>query len=120
MNYLDTPIVQADNPIIRFYIKTDRCLSNIIDTTIDDTERPNSLMNYKGFKFDLGSWNANYFRNVYNDANVYEYPDQKGIGRNLVSDNNSLMYGRYFILHFEFNKEIPSIFEDIFINTQQY
>lgn len=120
MNYLDTPIVQADNPIIRFYIKTDRCLSNIIDTTIDDTERPNSLMDYKGFKFDLGSWNANYFRNVYNDANVYEYPDQKGIGRNLVSDNNSLMYGRYFILHFEFNKEIPSIFEDIFINTQQY
>lgn len=110
----------VENPVSRFYAITDICMSSEIDTTIDDTVRPNSLLNYKGFKYNLGSWNGNYFRNILNANNVYEYPNQPGTGRDIVSDNNSLVYGRYFVLFFEFVKDKPIKFEDILINANEY
>ena len=110
----------VENPVSRFYAITDICMSSEINTTVDDTARPNNWLDYKGFKYNLGSWNGNYFRNILNANNVYEYPNQPGTGRDIVSDNNSLVYGRYFVLFFEFVKDKPIKFEDILINANEY
>lgn len=110
----------VENPVSRFYAITDICMSSEINTTVDDTARPNNWLDYKGFKYNLGSWNGNYFRNILNANNVYKYPNQPGTGRDIVSDNNSLVYGRYFVLFFEFVKDKPIKFEDILINANEY
>ena len=131
------------NPVSKFYIITDMCVSLPVTTDVDDMARPNTLLDYKGFKYDLGSWNSNYFRNalnVNNDA-TYKYPgeeDANGPGQPRVhyekvdetphvlataipnSDNYSLVYGKYFILVFDFIKNIPIKFEEVIVNSEKY
>lgn len=117
------------NPVKEFFAITDECKSTSVITNVDDTARPNSLLDYKGFKYNLGFWTANYFRNAINADNIYEYPNQPGVDlvvknekktRHPNSDNNSLVYGRYFILTFGFINGIPIKFENILINNQKY
>ena len=61
----------------------------------------------------------NYFRNYKYIQNVYDYPKVIGGDGNNISDNQSLIYGRYFLLNFDFiNKPIK--IESIQINTQNY
>lgn len=111
--------IENENPIKKLYVITDNCVSTPIENTVDDSARPNSLLDYKGFKYDKGLWNTNYFRNAANVDNIYNYPDQP---RNNVipnSDNYSLVYGRYFILNFNLTKDFPVKFEEIFINSEK-
>ena len=117
------------NPVKEFFATTDECKSTSVITNVDDTKRPNSLLDYKGFKYDLGFWTSNYFRNALNAENIYRYPNQPGvdlivdeekISRNPNSDNNSLVYGRYFILTFGFINGTPIKFENVLINNQKY
>lgn len=116
------------NPVKEFFITTDECISTSIKTTVDDTVRPNSLLDYKGFKYNLGFWTCNYFRNSTNTNNVYKYPNQPGtitegeevIARYPNNDNFSLVYGRYFILTFGFINDKPIKFENILINNSIY
>ena len=111
--------IENENPIKKLYVITDNCVSTPIENTVDDFARPNSLLDYKGFKYDKGLWNTNYFRNAANTDNIYDYTDQP---RNNVipnSDNYSLVYGRYFILNFNLTKDFPVKFEEIFINSEK-
>lgn len=117
------------NPVKEFFAITDECKSTPVITNVDDTARPNSLLDYKGFKYNLGFWTANYFRNAINADNIYEYPNQPGVDlvvgnkketRHPNSDNNSLVYGRYFILTFGFINGTPIKFENVLINNQKY
>lgn len=116
------------NPVKEFFITTDECISTSIKTTVDDTVRPNSLLDYKGFKYNLGFWTCNYFRNSINTNNVYKYPNQPGtitegeeiIARYPNNDNFSLVYGRYFILTFGFINDKPIKFENVLINNSIY
>lgn len=117
------------NPVKEFFATTDECKSTSVITNVDDTARPNSLLDYKGFKYDLGFWTSNYFRNALNADNVYKYPNQPGVDlvvktgkttRHPNSDNNSLVYGRYFILTFGFINGTPIKFENVLINNQKY
>lgn len=111
--------IENENPIKKLYVITDNCVSTPIENTVDDSARPNSLLDYKGFKYDKGLWNTNYFRNAANTDNIYDYTDQP---RNNVipnSDNYSLVYGRYFILNFNLTKDFPVKFEEIFINSEK-
>ena len=117
------------NPVKEFFAITDECKSTPVVTNVDDTARPNSLLDYKGFKYDLGFWTSNYFRNAINADNVYKYPNQPGVDivvnnekktRHPNSDNNSLVYGRYFILTFGFINGTPVKFENVLINNQKY
>ena len=108
------------NPVDRFYAITDVCISSEVKTNVNDAARPNTLLDYKGFKYDLVSWSSNYFRNILNATNIYEYPNQPGTGRDIVSDNNSLVYGRFFVLVFDFIKTSPIKFEDITVNSKKY
>lgn len=117
------------NPVKEFFAITDECKSTPVVTNVDDTARPNSLLDYKGFKYDLGFWTSNYFRNAINADNIYQYPNQPGVDlvvdnkkktRHPNSDNNSLVYGRYFILTFGFINGTPIKFENVLINNQKY
>lgn len=112
-NVLNICITKPENPVKSFNILTDICRSNIINYTIDDTIRPNSLLDYKGFKYDKGTWNINYFRNSNNNSDIYKYND-------VESDNKSLIYGKFFILNFSFITDKPIKLEEVFINSEKY
>ena len=112
-NKLNVLITKPETIVKAFNIVTDICKSNIIRDTIDDTIRPNSLLDYKGIKYDKGNWNINYFRDNQNIRDVYNY-------NNVESDNLSLIYGKFFILNFNFINEKPIKFEEVFINSEKY
>jgi len=124
------PQITRTNPVSKFYIITDRCVSTPVMGDVNDAQRPANPNDYKGFKYDMGSWNTNYFRNALNDTNVYQYPNQPGVNepvaggqtvtRHPNTDNNSLVYGKYFILVFDFIKNKPIKFEEVSVNSNQY
>ena len=124
------PQITKTNPVNKFYVITDRCVSTSVTGDVNDAQRPANPDDYKSFKYDMGSWNTNYFRNVLDDKNIYQYPNQPGVNEPIAngqtvtrypnSDNNSLIYGKYFILVFNFIKDIPIKFEEIFINSEKY
>lgn len=116
---LVNPQVTRDNPVVNFYIITDCCVSSIINTNVNDNARPNTLLDYKGFKFDMGAWTSNYFRNDINKTDIYDY-GQKYPNRDLDADQNSLVYGRYFIITFDFKADTPIKFEELFMNSEKY
>lgn len=116
---LVNPQVTRNNPVVNFYIVTDSCVSSLVNTNVDDTARPNSLLDYKGFKYDMGFWTSNYFRNNINKTDIYKY-GQKYPNRDLDADQNSLVYGRYFIFVFEFKDNTPIKFEEVFMNKDKY
>lgn len=113
-----------ENPIEAMIIDTDICKSQIIKGNVNDKARPNSLLDYKGFKYQKGFWVSNYFRDVSNINDVYKY--EKGIDqeyydylkRALHSDNNSLLYGRWFIISLRLTP--PFRLEAIEVNTNTY
>ena len=121
---------RALNPVVSMYIITDSCLSYKIGSNVDETSRPttlldnpeipNGLLDYKGFRYDIDSWNTNYIRNRLHDDNVYQYPDQPRPNEHPNADNNSLVFGKYFILNFNFRQDKPIKFEHIFITTNIY
>ena len=124
------PQITKTNPINKFYVITDRCVSTPVTGDVNDAQRPANPDDYKSFKYDMGSWNTNYFRNALDDKNIYQYPNQPGVNEPIAngqtvtrypnSDNNSLVYGKYFILVFNFIKNVPIKFEEIFINSEKY
>ena len=124
------PQITRTNPVSKFYVITDRCVSTPVSGDINDAQRPANPDDYKGFKFDMGSWNTNYFRNALNDTNIYQYPNQPGVNEPIAggqtytrhpnTDNNSLVYGKYFILVFDFIKNRPIKFEEVSVNSNQY
>lgn len=105
------------NPIKSFNVETDMCVSNSIVSTVDDRERPNTLNDYKGFKYNNGIWSCNYFRNKLNSTNDFNYPSTN---RNIQNDNNSLVYGRWFICNIQFVADKSIKIEDVNINTKIY
>ena len=116
---LVNPQVSRTNPVVNFYIVTDCCVSSVVNTNVNDNARPNTLLDYKGFKFDMGAWTSNYFRNDINKTDIYNY-GQKYPNRDLDADQNSLVYGRYFIIIFDFKADTPVKFEELFMNTEKY
>ena len=112
-NKINVLVTKPETIVKAFSVITDICKSNIIRDTINDTIRPNSLLDYKGIKYDKGNWNINYFRDNQNIRDVYNY-------NNVESDNLSLIYGKFFILNFNFINEKPIKFEEVFINSEKY
>ena len=112
-NQINVLVTKPETIVKAFNVITDICKSNIITDTIDDTIRPNSLLDYKGIKYDKGTWNINYFRDNQNIRDVYNY-------NAVESDNLSLIYGKFFILNFNFINEKPIKFEEVFINSEKY
>ena len=117
LKYLKRKNYIYSNPIKSFNVETDMCVSNSIVSTVDDRERPNTLNDYKGFKYNNGIWSCNYFRNRLNSTNDFNYPSTN---RNIQSDNNSLVHGRWFICNIQFVADKSIKIEDVNINTKIY
>lgn len=105
------------NPITAVNVETDLCVSNSVTHTINDRERPNTLNSYKGFKYDKGIWSCNYFRNVLDSSNDFEYPSSD---REIRNDQNTLVYGRWFVCNIQFVHDKSVKVENVNINDKIY
>lgn len=78
-------------------VYSDSCCSPLFDfSEISNNISINSLNEYKYPRYNQGIWTYNYFRNIQNSKT--NFPPY-------VSDNNSLIEGKYFVVRFLFNKE---------------
>jgi len=126
-NYIRPIGYDRTNPVNNLFVWSDSAESNVVDSNNDASV----LNSYKGFSYDKGQWTVNYLRNILNSNNIYNYPnnyqvdkkDDKGnvmqVHRNLISDQNSLVYGRYFVISLMFNDK-PFKLESIDINKEIY
>ena len=126
-NYIRPIGYSRTNPVNNLFVWSDSAESNVVDSNNDASV----LNSYKGFSYDKGQWTVNYLRNILNADNIYNYTnnyqvdkkDDKGnvtqVHRNLISDQNSLVYGRYFVISLMFNDK-PFKLESIDINKEIY
>ena len=92
-----TEDVVIEYPCDYFRIYTDSCMTKLLDfknrsndKSIDTTE------SYKYPRYNQGYWSTNYFRNILNANNKNNY---------YVSDENSLIEGKYFVVRFLFSED---------------
>ena len=126
-NYIRPIGYDRTNPVNNLFVWSDSAESNVVDSNNDASV----LNSYKGFGYDKGQWTVNYLRNILNADNIYNYPDNYQVGktddkgnvtqvhRSLISDQNSLVYGRYFVISLMFNDK-PFKLESIDINKEIY
>ena len=126
-NYIRPIGYDRTNPVNNLFVWSDSAESNVVDSNNDASV----LNSYKGFSYDKGQWTVNYLRNILNADNIYNYTDNyqvdkkddKGnvtqVHRSLISDQNSLVYGRYFVISLMFNDK-PFKLESIDINKEIY
>lgn len=126
-NYIRPIGYDRTNPVNNLFVWSDSAESNVVDSNNDASV----LNSYKGFSYDKGQWTVNYLRNILNADNIYNYPnnyqvDKKDdkcnvtqVHRSLISDQNSLVYGRYFVISLMFNDK-PFKLESIDINKEIY
>ena len=126
-NYIRPIGYDRTNPVNNLFVWSDSAESNVVDSDNDASV----LNSYKGFSYDKGQWTANYLRNILDSNNIYNYPnnyevtkkDNNGIvthtHRSLISDQNSLVYGRYFVVSLMFT-DVPFKLESVDINKEIY
>lgn len=126
-NYIRPIGYDRTNPVNNLFVWSDSAESNVVDSNNDASV----LNSYKGFSYDKGQWTVNYLRNILNADNIYNYPDNYQVDkkddksnvtqvhRTLISDQNSLVYGRYFVISLMFNDK-PFKLESIDINKEIY
>ena len=126
-NYIRPIGYDRTNPVNNLFVWSDSAESNVVDSDNDASV----LNSYKGFSYDKGQWTVNYLRNILNADNIYNYPDNYQVDkkddkdnvtqvhRSLISDQNSLVYGRYFVISLMFNDK-PFKLESIDINKEIY
>lgn len=83
-----------DKPGDYIRIYSDTCSTDLLDVSIKANKYRLSQSSYeKKPYFDRGMWNMNYFRNVLNEL-------KDSGNRQYLSDDNSLIYGKYFVIRF--------------------
>ena len=97
------------------YVKiyTDEVITDNIDVS-DNKETINAYDVYDKPKWEKGKWNLNYFRDV------YHIKQENGD----ISDEKSLVYGKYFVVRFIFNNDTNHInrfkLDNVNVNFQLY
>ena len=99
---------------------SDQCSTELIDL-VDEHGTPkvqNKLSisdpnSYKYPRYNCGIWSLNFFRDVRNTDDIFNY------GAHRVTQDKSLIYGKYFVLRMIFrNKNFK--FENVNFNVQNY
>ena len=93
---------------IRVY--TDETYTDLLEISVkQNTQSITNEYNYKYPRYNNGIWTMNYFRDIKNTNN------------NLISDNMSLIHGKYFVVRFIFNSHNTNFkFENLNINFKNY
>ena len=99
-------VVQYQKPCDSLRIYSDTCCGEIIKCdNISNNLSINNPDNYKYPRYNNGKWSLNYFRDIENTEDRYNYLKKYNDGRELAvlrSDNNSLIEGKYFVVRFVF------------------
>ena len=102
-------------------IYTDSCMTDIIDISgrsndarLRHNESPYSIVSnansYRQVRYNLGKWTYNYFRNI-----LYRSNDQ--LGTRPFRQDDTLIYGKYIVARFIFNRDVDFKFEDVAFNV---
>lgn len=91
--------------ILRLY--TDSCMTDDISLIGRSND---SINDYKNVRYNQGKWTYNYFRNIIHRSN-----DQ--IGNRPFRQDDTLIYGKYIVARFIFNRTVDFKFEDVTVNT---
>lgn len=104
-------------------IYTDTCATKDLDcTNISNNYSINDINNqqyYQYPRYNQGYWTLNYFRNILNVNDEFNYLNQYNDGRTKAiyrSDNNSLIEGKYFVTRFTFDYDKDFKLETITFN----
>lgn len=85
-------------PCSYFRIYTDTCMTALYNfKNIANKHAISSAESYKYPRYNQGYWTTNYFRNILNAKNENKY--------DYISDENSLIEGKYFVIRFVFDEE---------------
>ena len=85
-------------PCSYFRIYTDTCMTKLLDfKNISNDHNITNTNSYKYPRYNQGIWTTNYFRNILNSNNKNKLT--------YVSDENSLIEGKYFVIRFIFDEE---------------
>lgn len=116
-NNLDTlkmaDVIEDKLPCFGIRIYTDTCMTPLMNFDFNSNDfsinNPNS---YKYPKYNQGKFTLNYFRNIQNTRDIFNYLPKYDDGRggqsktpDYRSDNNSLVEGKYFVVRFLFDKD---------------
>lgn len=88
-------------------IYTDSCATNGINI---ENRSNDALLNkrnsYEQVRYNLGKWTFNYFRNILNRVDT-------PVGSRPFTQDDTLIYGKYIVARFVFNRDIDFKFEDV-------
>lgn len=107
----------------RIRIYSDECSTELIELETEDgkpfiqnTQTLSDANSYKYPRYNCGIWSLNYFRDIRNTDDIFNYGNIKN---NSLGVDNSLIYGKYFVVRVIFrNKNFK--FENIKFNIQNY
>lgn len=132
-NYEFTPkdgIKTYVNALQIYSDQTETDIMNVEDIRRDNTEmkryhdrlNANAISGYMKPIYEVGYWFANYFRNRLNNKPLYTEKTVDKYGSTLanLSDNKSLIYGKWIAIKLEFIKDNRIKFDSININTSKY
>ena len=96
---------------IRVY--SESCCTELNKITSDDyyDKSPLNPNDYKYPSYNNGVWTYNYLRNILNNKNTKE-------NGKLISDESSLIYGKYFVVRFVINEGRKFKLENVIFNVQ--
>ena len=107
--------LDANYPGDYLRIYTDTCSTDIINLNPrSNDEALNNKNFYQKPRYNCGIWSFNYFKNIKNTSDIFNYNT-----RVTSPDNNSLIYGKYFVIRFIF-KDHNFKLENININSNDY
>ena len=115
------PAVYSDYSVDKLRVYSDSCSTELIDvsqkdyhnTDKEDYPNKNRLNDYKLPSFNNGVWTFNYLRNVFSKKN----PTSGTLNPSMLSDDRSLIYGKYFVVRFVFEANSEFKLENVSINA---
>lgn len=113
---------EITNPEVRYKgnklrIYTDSCATESINIVPRSNDSPiGDAKSYTRVRYNLGKWTFNYFRNILNIPNEETETDIPPFLQNYGQDS-SLIYGKYIVARFVFNRTTNFKFEDVTFNV---
>lgn len=112
INLVAEPIYRNNNFVDYIRAYSESCCTDLIDIRSRDyhQETPLDANNYKYPSYNNGIWTFNYLRNIFDNKNTKE-------NGNLMSDESSLIYGKYFVARFVFIQGRKFKLENVLFNN---
>lgn len=121
-------IEESEHDCYSIMVYSDTCIGEILDVRGYSNNQSIYNPNYYKFpRYNQGKWTWNYFRDIQNTKDIFEYLKIKNgeyqydDGRqnaSMRSDNNSLIEGKYFVVRYTFGSEFKFETITFYINNK--